>query len=147
MTTKTVKEVNVHTFLVCAYKSQDFAQSQENFAWLHDRETVTFRNSVGIPLPQLSKMSSRSWGWMADNIFPHDGAICVWSAAVFLDNSTIMITSVISPKYGKCLTLILRLCNAYYLIILDTIRKLVGKKIRASAVMGSASTYCQRFNR
>ena len=27
------------------YNSQDFAQTQENFAQSHDRETVTFRNS------------------------------------------------------------------------------------------------------
>ena len=43
---KSVKEVKMHKFSVCAYKSQDFAQSRENFARLHDRETVTFRNSV-----------------------------------------------------------------------------------------------------
>ena len=36
---KTVKEVKIYL------KSQDFAQNQENFARLHDRETVTFRNS------------------------------------------------------------------------------------------------------
>ena len=42
---KTVKEVKLHKFLVCAYKSQDFVQSQKNFARSHDRETVTFRNS------------------------------------------------------------------------------------------------------
>ena len=41
---KTVKVVKMHKFLVCAYKSQDMAQSHENFARLHDRETVTFRN-------------------------------------------------------------------------------------------------------
>ena len=35
----------MHKFLVCAYNSQDFAQTQENFARSHDRETVTFRNS------------------------------------------------------------------------------------------------------
>ena len=35
----------MHQFLVCAYKSQDFVQSQENFARSHDRATVTFRNS------------------------------------------------------------------------------------------------------
>ena len=35
----------MYNFLVCAYKSQDFAQSQENFAQSHDRETMTFRNS------------------------------------------------------------------------------------------------------
>ena len=41
----TVKEVEMHTFLVCAYKSQDFAQSQKKIARSHDRETVSFRNS------------------------------------------------------------------------------------------------------
>ena len=46
MKNKIVKEVKKHKFLVCAYKSQDFAQSQKNCARLHDRETVTFRNSV-----------------------------------------------------------------------------------------------------
>ena len=46
MKKKTVKEVKMHTFLVCACQSQDFAQSQKVFARSHDRETVTFRNSV-----------------------------------------------------------------------------------------------------
>ena len=36
----------MHTFLDCTYKSQDFAQTQENFARSHDRETVIFRNSA-----------------------------------------------------------------------------------------------------
>ena len=35
----------MHNFLVCAYKSQDFAQNLKNFARSHDRTTVTFRNS------------------------------------------------------------------------------------------------------
>ena len=35
----------MHEFLVCTYNSQDFAQTQENVARLHDPETVTFRNS------------------------------------------------------------------------------------------------------
>ena len=39
----------MHKFLVCAYKSQDFAQSQKNVARSLDRETVTFRKSV-LPL-------------------------------------------------------------------------------------------------
>ena len=34
-------------FLVCTYLSEDFAQSQKQFTQLHDRETVTFRNSGG----------------------------------------------------------------------------------------------------
>ena len=33
-------------FLVCAYKSQDFAQIQKKIARFHDHVTVTFRNSV-----------------------------------------------------------------------------------------------------
>ena len=52
METKTVKEVKIHIFLVCTCKSHDLAhsqkkieQSQEKFQRLHDRETVTFRNS------------------------------------------------------------------------------------------------------
>ena len=43
MKKKTVTEVKMHIFLVCACKSQDFAQS-------HDRETVTFLTS-GQPQP------------------------------------------------------------------------------------------------
>ena len=42
------REVKMHTFLGCTYNSQDFAQTQENFARSHDRETVTFRNSACI---------------------------------------------------------------------------------------------------
>ena len=41
---KTVKEVQMHKFIVCACKSQDFAQSKKNFARSHNRETMTFRN-------------------------------------------------------------------------------------------------------
>ena len=33
-------------FPACTHKSQNFAQSQQNFAPLHDGETVTFRNSA-----------------------------------------------------------------------------------------------------
>ena len=46
MKKKTVKEVKMHEFLVCAFKYQDFAQSQKIFAQSHDRTTVTFRNSA-----------------------------------------------------------------------------------------------------
>ena len=46
MKKKTVKEVKMHYFLVCACKSQDFAQSKIICARSHDRETVTFKNSV-----------------------------------------------------------------------------------------------------
>ena len=49
MNTKTVKEVKMHKFLVCACKYQDFAQSQKFFARSHDRETATFRNSALNP--------------------------------------------------------------------------------------------------
>ena len=41
-----LKEVKKHKFLVCTCTSQDFAQSQKIVARLHDRETVTFRNSA-----------------------------------------------------------------------------------------------------
>ena len=43
---KNVKEVKMHNFLVFTCKSQDLAQSLKNCACSHDRETVTFRNSV-----------------------------------------------------------------------------------------------------
>ena len=43
---KTVKDVKMHNFLVCASKPQDYAQSQKFLALSHDRETVTFKNSV-----------------------------------------------------------------------------------------------------
>ena len=45
MKKETFKKLKMHQFLVCASKSQDFAQSQENFAPSYGRETVTFRNS------------------------------------------------------------------------------------------------------
>ena len=35
----------ITNFPACTYKSQNVAQSQQNFAPLHDGETVTFRNS------------------------------------------------------------------------------------------------------
>ena len=46
MKKKTVKQVKMYFFLVGACKSQDFAQSQKNFARSQDRETMTFRNSA-----------------------------------------------------------------------------------------------------
>ena len=46
---KTVKEVSINNFLVCVCK-KDLAQSQKNFARLHDRETLTFRNSASSSL-------------------------------------------------------------------------------------------------
>ena len=45
---KMAKQVKMQKFLVSAYKSQDFAQSQENFARSHDRVTVTVRNSAQL---------------------------------------------------------------------------------------------------
>ena len=41
--------VKMHKFLTRSCKSQDFAQSQKNFARPHDRVTVTFRN-FALPL-------------------------------------------------------------------------------------------------
>ena len=46
MKKKLKKEAKKHKFLVCAYNSQHFAQTQENVARSHDRATVTFRNSA-----------------------------------------------------------------------------------------------------
>ena len=48
MKKKTAKEVKMHKFLAFACKSQDFAQSQKNFAPSHDGVTVSFRNSVWV---------------------------------------------------------------------------------------------------
>ena len=48
----------MHKFLVCLYNSQDFAQTQEYFAWSHDRETMTFRNSDSTQLTVDSKVHS-----------------------------------------------------------------------------------------
>ena len=53
------------TFLVWVYTSQDFAQTQQNFARSHDRETVTFRNSgcrvigltIAVVFSRISKYS------------------------------------------------------------------------------------------
>ena len=52
----------MHTFLGCTYNSQDFAETQENFAQSHDLETVTFRNSeakalctINIYMPPINK--------------------------------------------------------------------------------------------
>ena len=43
------------SFLVWVYTSQDFAQTQENFARSHDRVTVTFRNSAVAYITLFSK--------------------------------------------------------------------------------------------
>ena len=47
----------MHKFVVCAYKSQDFAQSQKFFTLSHNREIVTFRKWLlvmwDIPPPLL----------------------------------------------------------------------------------------------
>ena len=48
MKKKLEKDVKMHKFLVCAYNSKDFAQTQENFARSHDRETVTFRTPASV---------------------------------------------------------------------------------------------------
>ena len=40
------KEDKIQKKIVSKYNSQDFAQTQENFAWSHDCETINFRNSV-----------------------------------------------------------------------------------------------------
>ena len=45
MKKKTLKEIKIHDFFVCAFKSPDFEHSQENFARSHNHETVTFINS------------------------------------------------------------------------------------------------------
>ena len=45
---KTVGVVQILIFLVCMYKSQDFVQSQENFAQLHKFETVIIRHSEAL---------------------------------------------------------------------------------------------------
>ena len=51
----TVKEVQMHNFLVCPYKSSYFAKSQENCEPSHDCETVTFGNSEQDYFPFLMK--------------------------------------------------------------------------------------------
>ena len=45
---KTIKKIIMHKFLVSAYNSQNFAQTQENLARAHNHETVPFRNSVFV---------------------------------------------------------------------------------------------------
>ena len=44
MKNKKKKDVKMHKSLVCAYNSQNFVQTRQNFALSHDRVTVTFRN-------------------------------------------------------------------------------------------------------
>ena len=48
MQKQNLKVVNIYICLDCAYKYQDFAtnKKKENFAQLHDCETVTFRYSA-----------------------------------------------------------------------------------------------------
>ena len=48
MTKKTLKQIKMHRFKVFTYKSQEFAQSQENLARSHNRETVKFRKSARL---------------------------------------------------------------------------------------------------
>ena len=45
MKNKSVKEVKIHKFLLCACKSQGFAHWQKFLLQSHDREILTFRNS------------------------------------------------------------------------------------------------------
>ena len=64
---KTEKVVKMHTFLVCAYNSKDLAQTKENFARLHDHETVTFRNSVWEGNPRLEYLkANREAAWYTE---------------------------------------------------------------------------------
>ena len=55
------------TFLVWVYTSQDFAQTQQNFARSHDRVTVTFRNSAverfGVSRMRDFFNAVGSYGW------------------------------------------------------------------------------------
>ena len=60
---KTVKEVKIHNFVVCACKSQDFAQSQKTFALSHDHVTVTFRNSGKKVKFDKSEFKFSSFTW------------------------------------------------------------------------------------
>ena len=56
---KTCKKKNLkwfkYIFFLFAYKSQDFVQSQENFAQSHDYETVTFKNVDDRTLQEISE--------------------------------------------------------------------------------------------
>ena len=54
----------MHNFLVCACKSQDFLQSQLNFARSHDRETVSFRNSALIWKKESKKILLQWWQFL-----------------------------------------------------------------------------------
>ena len=54
------KYVKMLKKIVCAWKSQDFAQSQKFFARSHDRETVTFRNSDQSPLHSILTTDSET---------------------------------------------------------------------------------------
>ena len=42
---KKMKKKKMHKFLVCACKSQDFAQNQKKIALSHNRTTGTFKSS------------------------------------------------------------------------------------------------------
>ena len=53
----------MHKFLVCAYKSQDFAQTQENFARSHDCETGTFKNSAAKLHNLKALFDPRKWSF------------------------------------------------------------------------------------
>ena len=45
MRKKSIKEIKINVFYVCAFKFQNFAQSQKFVARSHDGATVTFRYS------------------------------------------------------------------------------------------------------
>ena len=62
MKKKTLKEVKMHTFFVCACKSQEFAPHQKSLARSQDRETVTFRNCEMGPNRQVQIYGSKKMG-------------------------------------------------------------------------------------
>ena len=55
----------MHKFIVCACKSQDFAQCQKIFARSHDPETVTFRKSDDILTKIINFGHCPKGGWAA----------------------------------------------------------------------------------
>ena len=50
----------MHNFLVCAFKFQDFASSQNYFARSQGRETLTFRNSAPSPHPVRKSIKQKA---------------------------------------------------------------------------------------
>ena len=47
----------MHKILGCAYKSQDFAQSQKIFVLSHGRETLNFRDSGSTSILVLALLT------------------------------------------------------------------------------------------